>query len=406
MSTIKYSSNKTNKNIRMIVNLLIIYLYCIVAFVMSYLLTYENLKVTSFYCSVMLVAVLFASFAELTQRNILLYNFFMFLSFFTLFFVYGFRNFSAIDDPSYIRIFEQISYVGWFEYFKFSTMEPGYLILNKIVSLFTDNYLYMQLITSFIPLFLFYYGFNKYKKIISLPTAVFLLCSILYFQMLSVALVRMFIAIGIVFVAISYIPERKPIKYMFLIAVASMFHYSAFFMAILTYFAINKSNLTKKTIRFYTLVFLTSPLIFIFIGRFIVPLLGSRYKNYGSIDSINLSIESFTTLPLIILLLFFYKRFDESEKAYFKIFIFIYSLSIIISMFGDMINLGRLVFYSYSAFILGAAMVTKKIRLNSNKIVFSSIIILYGFLYLFYTQFLNVHHIPNLFPYKNIFFNL
>ncbi len=403
MSTISMSKDKM---LRMLINLLIIYFYIIIAFLMSHFLTDRSLETSPFYLVVILFTIMFAGFAELTQKNKFLFGLFMSISFSILFFIYGFRDFSAIDDPSYIRIFEQVSYVGWLEYFKLSTMEPGYLILNKIVSVFTDNYLYMQLITSFIPLFLFYYGFNKYKKIISLPTAVFLLCSMLYFQMLSVALVRMFIAIGIVFIAISYIPERKPIKYMFFIAVASIFHYSAFFMAILTYFAINKSNLSEKTSRFYALIFLTSPFIFIFIGRFIVPLLGSRYKNYGSIDSINLSVESFATLPLIILLLFFYKRFNKSEKEYFKIFVFIYSLSIIISMFGDMINLGRLVFYSYSAFILGAAMVTKKIRFNSNKIVFSLIIILYGFLYLFYTQFLNVNHIPNLFPYKNIFFKL
>ena len=403
MLAITYPSEK---RLRLLVNLLIIYTYIITSFLMSYFLTNQHLKTSLFYCSVILVAVLFASLAEHSQKNGVLHRLFMFISFSVLFFIYGFRNFSAIDDPSYIRIFELVSHDGFFEYFKYSTMEPGYLILNYIVSLFTNNYFYLQIIRSFIPLFLFYYGFDKLKKIISLPTAVFLLCSMLYFQMLAVSLVRMFIAMGIVFVALCYIPKRRPVKYVFLIFIATMFHYSSFFMIILAYFAINKKNLNEKATKLYTITFFVSPLLFILIGRFVIPLLGSRYRGYGLIDSINLEIGAFTTLPLILLLLFFYKKFEGHEKLYFKIFIFVYSLSIIISVFGAMISLGRLIFYSYSAFILGSAMITKKINFNSYKIMFSSIIIIYGFLYLFYTQFVNPSHVPYLFPYENIFFSI
>lgn len=402
MALVTYSNEK---NLRLLVNLLIIYFYVFTSFLMSYFFANEHLKTSIFYSSVVLLAVAFASLAEQT-KNKLIYNFCMLCSFFVLFFTFGFRDFSAIDDPSYIRIFEEVSHVGWLEYFKFSTMEPGYLILNQIVSFFTDNYLYMQLTTSFISIFLFYHGFNKYKNIISLPTAVFLLCSMLYFQMLAVGLVRMFIALGIVFIAFRFIPRQQPKKYIFYILLATLFHYSSLFLIFLVYFAINKNILTKKMTRFYTLIFLVSPVVFIVIGRFVVPLLGSRYSSYGSIDSINLSFGAFTTLPLILLLLFFYKKFSGTEQLYFKIFALVYSFSIIISLFGDMINLGRLVFYSYTTFILGAAMVSKKIRFNSNKIIFSFIIIFYGFLYIFYSQFTNDLHIPNLYPYKNIFFTL
>lgn len=405
MNTITYSPK--NKSGRLLVNLLIIYFYVFVAFAMSYILTNHNLKTSLFYCSVILFAVLFASFAELSQSNKLLYGFFMFLSFFTLFFVYGFRDFSGIDDPVYLRIFEQIAHNGMLDYFKYSTMEPGYLILNKVVSIFTDNYLYMQLISSFIPLFLFYYGFNKYKRIISLPTAVFLLCTMIFFQMLAAGLVRMFIALGIVFLAFRFIPQQQPKRYVFYILLATLFHYSSFFLIFLVYFAINKNNLSKRTKQFYTIIFVSSPILFIFISRFIVPMLGSRYRGYGTLNSINLSIGDFTTLPLIFLLLFFYKKIhDNRKRLFFKLFIFVYSLSLIIFIFGDLIGIGRLIFYSYAAFILGVAMIVKEIRFNTSKIVFFSIIIFYGFLYVFYSQFANQSHIPFLFPYENIFFSI
>lgn len=403
MDTITLSKDK---NLRLLINLSIIYFYVFTAFIMSYFLTSQNIKTSLFYSAIILASVTFASFAELTHRNRLFYNLFMFFSFFILFFVYGFRNFTAIDDPSYIQIFESVKNVGWVTQFKITTMEPGYLLLNHVVSLFTNDYFYMQLITSFIPLFLFYYGFDKYKKIISIPTAVFLLCSMLYFQMLAVALIRMFIAIGIVFIAFRFIPEKKPKKFILHILIAGMFHYSALFLLFLTYFSLNEDNLKKKTTKIYSLLFIASPIIFIFVGRLVVPLLGSRYKGYGSIDSANLTVGAFTTLPLIILLMFFSKKFTGSEKLFFKLFLFTYSVSIIISLFGDMISLGRLIFYSYTAFILAVSMVNKKIRFNDNKIIFSVIIIFYGFLYVFYSQFTNGIHIDNLYPYNNMFFSL
>lgn len=307
-----------NKRLRMFINFLIVNIYIVTSFLMSYFLTNQHLKTSLFYSSIILLAVLFASFAELTN-NKLIFHFCLFISFFILFFTYGFRNFSAIDDPSYIRIFENVSFFGWFEYFKLSTIEPGYLILNYIVNLFTDNYLYMQLISSFIPLFLFYYAINKYKNMISLPMAVFLLCSILYYQMLAVALVRMFIAISIIFLALDHIPKRRPIKYMFLILIATLFHYSSFIMIIFAYFAINKENLSRKVTRVYTALFILSPFAFILIGKLIVPLLGNRYQQYGVVDSfISFNFSTFSTIPLLILLLFFYKKFKDEEQLHFK----------------------------------------------------------------------------------------
>ncbi|MUV37172.1 hypothetical protein JNUCC1_00978 [Lentibacillus sp. JNUCC-1] len=394
-----------NSNFKKETDVFVVYLYIITAVILCVALPDEYLNTMLYYIAVVLSAVMFAGLAQ-SSKTSLFFNVYAFLSFAVLFFTYGFRRFSAIDDSSYIKIFNYVSQDGWFDYFLNSTMEPGYLILNNIVALFTEDYLYMQLVTSFIPLFLFYYGFKKYRYMISLPTAVFLLSTMLYFQMLSVALVRMFIAISIVFIAFDYIPKRKPIKYFLLIFLASLFHYSAFFMIILVYFAINKSNLSKKASRSYNILFITAPILFIFVSEFIVPLLGSRYTKYGSIDGVSISISSFSTVPLLILLLFYYKKFYGKQQLYFKLFLTVYALSIIISLFGSMVNLGRLIFYSYTAFILGAAMVSKLLSRDSKKLLYSSIIIVYGFLYVYTTQFTLEHHVSYLFPYRNIFFSL
>src|SRR5699024_4155232 len=304
---------------------------------------------TLYYIIVILTSVMFAGLAQ-NSRTPFFFNLYLFLSFLVLFFTYGFRNFSAIDDSSYINIFNSVSEIGWYDYFLNSTMEPGYLILNKFVNLFTNDYLFMQLTTSFIPLFLFYLGFKRYKDMISMPIAVFSLCTMLYFQMLSVVLIRMFIAISIVFIAFYYISKRKTIQYILLIFLASMFHYSSLSLIIL-------------------ILFITTPFIFIFIAKYIVPMLGSRYSAYGSIESIDVNISTFTTVPLLLFLLFFYKKFTGEKQLYFKLFLMVYALSIVISLFGGMIGLGRLIFYSYTFFILAVAMVGKLLIRNSKKLL-------------------------------------
>src|SRR5699024_4064528 len=142
-----------------------------------------------------------------------------------------------------------------------------------------------------------YLELKRYKDMINMPIAVFYLCTLLYYQMLSVALIRMFIAISLFFIAFYYIPKRKPIQYFLLIFLSSMFHYSDLILIILTYFAINKINLSKNVARTYLILFITIPFIFIFIAKYIVPMLGSRYSAYGSIESIDVNISTFITVP-------------------------------------------------------------------------------------------------------------
>ena len=228
-----------------------------------------------------------------------------------------------------------------------------------LVATFTHDYFYLQLITSFIPLVLFYRGFSKYRDIISLPVSVFLLSTMLYFQMLGVALVRMFIAISIVFNGFYYIPKKKGRTYVLLVLVASLFHYSALFMLILTYFTIDQENMSRRAKRFVTLAFLGIPIFFIFIARFVVPLLGSRYSEYGNIGSFSLDVSSFDTIPLLVLLLMNMKRIPERNLNQYRLLLAIFALSSIMSIYSSMILLGRLIYYANSAFFVASGMMVK-----------------------------------------------
>ncbi|APM40298.1 EpsG family protein [Clostridium kluyveri] len=393
---------KLNKNF---IDILIFYIYVLMAFMICLILPSQYAYTALFYVGVILAAVFFAALAQNSKTKVF-FNIFYSISFIVLFFVLGFRKFSGVDDITYMRIFGYVSQYGWVSRFIESKIEPGYLILNSIVSSFTDNYLYMQLITSFIPLALFYHALKKYKNMINLPMAIFLLSTMIYFQMVSTALVRMFISVSIVFNAFYYVPQKNVKKYVFLILIASTFHYSALFMLILVYFMLNNKKYSKKSKRFILIGFLVTPFVFIILSKFVVPFMGSRYGNYGTIGDLSLKFSNFDTIPILILLLLYIKKFNGEKRNYYDLFISIFALSSIMSFYSSLVSFGRLIFYANAAIFVAAPMVSKTLEENYRKIIFYCIIIVYGFLYVYKTQFVLEAHIFNLFPYQNIFFQI
>lgn len=398
----QYIKDKKNSSLY---SAIYIYIYLVAATLVCLIIPSENRKTTIFYCLIILSATIFVALAQGT-RNKVLFKIFISISFFILFFIFAYRNFSAIDDLSYVRIFNNVNINGLLEHFKNTKLELGYLLLNKIILLFTDNYLFMQLISSFIPLFLFYYAFVKNRNNINLSMAVFLFITLIYFKMLSTGLVRMFISMGIVINSYKYIYEKNNKKFIILILIASLFHYSALFMFILEYFFISKRDIKKKSNSFIVLVLFAIPIGFMFISKVLVPILGSRYIKYGIIGKFTLSLSSFDTLPILILLIIYGKKVKDENKNKYKLFISIFSLSSIISFYSGMVPVGRLVFYTNIALFLVAPMISQSMKNNKDRIIFDAIMILYGFVYVYFTQFTLNEYIPRLFPYQNIFFNM
>jgi len=391
-----------------IINIIIFIIYGLVGIGMVLFQENQYMMTTMFYTVTILSSVTFASLYQNTKIPFLSSAFYV-ISFLILFFVLGFRNYSGIDDTSYKNIFFNVSEHGFVGQFIETKLEPGYLLLNYFVSLFTDNYLYMQLLSSFIPLALFYYRFKKNSSFMSISLAVFLLATLIYFQMLSVSLIRMFIAVSIVFNAYSYIHQKKLWKYIVVILVASTFHYSALAMLLLCYFCINTQNLSRKSKRFIIITFLLLPFVFIGINKLLIPILGGRYAAYTSINDFNVSVATFDTIPVILLLLWFFKKYNDGNQSknalLLKTFVTIYSLSFVFSFYGGMFSLGRLLFYSVTALFIAAPMISYKLNGTAQKITFDSVIIIYGFMYVYWTQLLLESHFHSLFPYKNLFFN-
>lgn len=132
------------------------------------------------------------------------------------------------DTIEYHRVFEVVGGANSLnDAFEASRYERGYVVLNYVVSRYTDNFNVLLFITS-----VFSYGatmffIHKYARSNSLAILLAFGMSVFYDMMLAA---RQGVAMGIVYLAFPVLLGRKPVRYFLLILLASQFHTSAFLL--------------------------------------------------------------------------------------------------------------------------------------------------------------------------------
>ncbi|WP_287622097.1 EpsG family protein [Parabacteroides sp.] len=377
-------------------------LVLLVVALLNYFLFSPSRRVTAFfYLGMIVCSVFFSSFAQLKPNN-RIKKIPLVCSFVFLYFVLAFRDVSGVDDPTYQRLFENVNAYGWRTAFLTSFVEPGYLFMCQLIGYFTDNYYVFQAIASFLPLFFIYKGFVKYSHLIYVPLSLLLFCCTLYFQMLSVSLVRMFIAIGIVFCyTLDALFRGDTRKFVCSILCASMIHYSSLIM--LLFFPLTLSpdyviNHWKKTT--FVLIFFLF-LLFVMAGK-VAGMVGGRYAIYEEGEG-GFSIASFDTFPFLLMTLFGWRSIPHTMWNMYVCSIILLVFSSVCTVMSAIVPLGRVIFYmNLSLWILLPAM----FKFCKYRLVVATVIVVYSFLYLFVTQFSQELRGEHLFPYINIFFTL
>ena len=138
-----------------------------------------------------------------------------------------FRNVNVgIDTPTYVEYFLMFRNLSWTESLKWD-LEPGYIILNKLIGTFTgDPQVFLAVLSLFVLLPIFALTWKK---------SVDPLLSILVFVSLqnwysTFAALRQWCAVAVFAIAYYYIVERKLIRFILVTIVAYTFHQSALFM--------------------------------------------------------------------------------------------------------------------------------------------------------------------------------
>lgn len=228
---------------------------------------------------ILLFVVLFSIFLETTFTKINIKNFEMKsrdLSFFVCFvfiFLLGVmrKEDLGVDVDAYksyfLYTYSSLNikfFIGNFNY------DFGYVILNKIVGLFTDNFRIFEIIVYCISFGIFSTIVYKESRY---PALSFLIYIGLEFIGFNMCILRQSVACALCFAAYYYLERNKKLKYIGLVVIAILFHKTAVFF-LLTYLLSWKRNEVKSYKYSFGLILL------FFVGfNLVLPLLYGIYNN-------------------------------------------------------------------------------------------------------------------------------
>lgn len=225
--------------------------------------------------------------------------------FFQLFILSSLRKIGVgVDMPVYIEQFNIIRNIE-FKNLYLIDWDLGYVYLNKIISMFTENEYIFQAVIALIILGLISIYIYKYSKNIIMSYYVFI--GLGYFNM-SFNLIRQMIAMGIVTISYKYLVNKKSKKFFLFMIVAILFHSSAIFF-IPIYFIINK----EINIRHYINMFMLCICTYLFSGK-LISLFIRVYRNDYSYLDIEQGGYSLLGMYLVILIFFIIFKSDIRNK--------------------------------------------------------------------------------------------
>ena len=365
----------------------------------EYLIYYGSILLAAFF------AWLAQKFAKDKKGKFKLNKFFWILSIAVLTIVIGLRKSGVgVDDWQYEQIYNRVRVHGPIVEFLQETMEPGYLILNYIVGIFTSNFQVFLFIVSLISILFYYKAIEYERKNVNLFLVVFLFGTIMYLYFFGI--IRLFLASSIIAYSLRYVFEKKSKKFIIFTILATSIHYSATFMLFLLYFSTEKEEKPRKIRDIVLLIVIGMPILILVVTQLIFPMMGQRYEHYLTLSGIKLSIDQFDKIPIVILSVIFYKQMKLLNRNA-RIYIVICALTTVISIYSTMVDIGRIQWYlNFSICILLPLIARSMNMLEKYKywnIFFMPIILIYGVIFAYRIVFLQESNIY-MTNYSNILF--
>lgn len=295
----------------------------------------------------------------------------------------------GMDYPTYKEGFDLVAAGKHVKIF-----EPLYHKLNEAVVFFGGDFRWFFAVTAI--MFMVLIGIRIFKDSPYPVLSIFLLVgTTYYFSFMNV--MRQMIACAILLYGLKYAQERKFLKFMAVVAVASGFHSTSWIFTVV-YFIYNIKFTWKLSLIFSVAVFVAAPRI--------APMLNhlmslSKYEHY--LTSVYADQDQgYITLAITILLAVFasvyYDKEDGKFQLYYKFQIISVWLSILIP-YVTLINRIRLMF-GLSVIILLPLTISKIKDTPLRRLVIFAVVVLYT-IYCGYN--LKVYNTNTVLPYQTIF---
>lgn len=268
------------------------------------------------------------------------------LSFVVLLLFLGLAN-CGEDYYSYNRIFDNC--FNW-KHQHTLRIERGYLLLNMAVKCVVNSFEVFHFVWALIVLLLIYSTIAKYKHIIRPGWAILGYTTIFMIQGLN--LMRMYLAIAIIFWGIRYIIQEKKLKYLFVVLAAYLIHRSA--VCVLVPYAMWVMFSKKEK---YALKIILTIMMFaafnVFRNVFVSEMIFG-YQYQGSTSGQIGSIQIVYALPVLLVFLYYhvYKKNFLQDAIVSKLIIFYLSSIIFALMSYSITTMGRVLFYFTYAYMV------------------------------------------------------
>ena len=323
------------------------------------------------------------------------------LSFVLIFLFLSFRFDFGNDYQEYLNRFEQYKSEDLsFELFKDDLFEPGWIFLNW---LFKDlGFFSMNIFLAFFSSLIYYHFIVKYVPSNYYWLAVFFYVFNTNFLLIQSSAMRQAVAIMLFVFSINYLNEKRLLKYIFCIAIASLFHYSALLL-----FAIYLLVFYKKRIGTIGVYIIFLFYIFLIVGsKVLAPYLigfvsffSDKYKYYQDEGVVNSGI-GFVYYSFILLVMSYNEKKHERDVGLISKIAILSMLIMPLSLVLDMV--GRFNIYLTPAIIVAYPNLISKIEKPLNRIIICTILCaftLFQFYQFFYSETYNEYYMN----YKTIF---
>lgn len=290
--------------------------------------------------------------------------------FFVLFVIVGFRHPSmGVDlvyggNYGYLGRFSYISELSWRGAWlqQVSNYERGYILFNKLLSLISTDQQCLLIACAAVSLALILYVVCRKSSSPAMSVIVFM--GLTTFQMLFSGL-RQSLALGICFVALLFIEDRKPIKFAVTVGLASLFHYSAWIFLVaypLYHFPMKRS--------WRVVSFLIPPLCYLF-RRPLFLAFSRLFKANAKIDDNN-AVVLFLVFYLIYLFCHLFSGEQKDTAGRKNLF---FAACCIQALGGVNSTVMRVGYYFMNVLVLLLPMVTGRMRNRKNAQILNGTIV-------------------------------